>query len=247
MTMDRLKTGSGKQLRTAALAVVQVPVPYVAAAMPGAIVLGSNGRLNASVFTEAGLYGWSQIWTSNRNQLIRLDRNDATPATIFLEKQRSDASLAVVNDNIGSINFEARNQSGLTAQCGSVNVFVDSPTSPDTISAAMRFSYRPLALAGSIPNLPVGLIISSSGNVLINNTSGTERLSVTGNIQLTNTADSYRVGTNNVVGSRKTGWGLPTGTATRTAFATSTATVTQLAERVKALIDDLTSHGLIGA
>ena len=91
------------------------------------------------------------------------------------------------------------------------------------------------------------LRITSSGNFLINNTSGTERLSVTGNIQLTNTADSYRVGTNNVVGSRKTGWGPPTGTATRTTFDTATVAVADLAQRVKALIDDLTSHGLIGA
>lgn len=50
-----------------------------------------------------------------------------------------------------------------------------------------------------------------------------------------------------VVGSRRTGWASPTGAATRTAFATSTVTVAQLAERVKALIDDLTAHGLIGA
>ena len=46
---------------------------------------------------------------------------------------------------------------------------------------------------------------------------------------------------------RPTGWGAPTGTATRTTFATTTATVTQLAERLKALIDDLTAEGLIGA
>ncbi|HSE44201.1 MAG TPA: hypothetical protein VLA89_02615, partial [Gemmatimonadales bacterium] len=50
-----------------------------------------------------------------------------------------------------------------------------------------------------------------------------------------------------VVTSRRTGWGAPTGTATRTTFATSTVTTAQLAERVKALIDDLTTHGLIGA
>lgn len=49
-----------------------------------------------------------------------------------------------------------------------------------------------------------------------------------------------------VVGTRKTGWSAPTGTTTRTTFATSTVTTAQLAERVKALIDDLTSHGLIG-
>ena len=50
-----------------------------------------------------------------------------------------------------------------------------------------------------------------------------------------------------VVGARKTGWTAATGTATRTTFATSTVTLPQLAERVKALLDDLIAHGLIGA
>jgi hypothetical protein len=52
-----------------------------------------------------------------------------------------------------------------------------------------------------------------------------------------------------VLSTRKTGWSTATGTATRTTFATSTVTTEQLAERVKALIDDLHStagHGLIG-
>lgn len=47
--------------------------------------------------------------------------------------------------------------------------------------------------------------------------------------------------------TRRGGWTAPTGTATRTTFVTSTVTLPQLAERVKALIDDLTTHGLIGA
>ncbi|HEX8640086.1 MAG TPA: hypothetical protein VF704_02910 [Allosphingosinicella sp.] len=50
-----------------------------------------------------------------------------------------------------------------------------------------------------------------------------------------------------VVSARRTGWAAPTGTATRTSFATSTVTTAQLAERVKALIDDLSAHGLIGS
>lgn len=54
------------------------------------------------------------------------------------------------------------------------------------------------------------------------------------------------VGTTQIITSRQTGWGAPTGTATRTTFATSTVTLSELAERVKALIDDLTTHGLIG-
>lgn len=50
-----------------------------------------------------------------------------------------------------------------------------------------------------------------------------------------------------VVTTRRTGWTASTGTATRTAYDTATATVTQVAERLKALLDDLITHGLIGA
>ena len=49
-----------------------------------------------------------------------------------------------------------------------------------------------------------------------------------------------------IIGPRRTGWGGATGTATRTTFATSTVTLVQLAERMKALIDDLSTHGIIG-
>lgn len=58
---------------------------------------------------------------------------------------------------------------------------------------------------------------------------------------------SIEVRGNKVLGVRATGWSAATGTATRTSFATSTVTTEQLAQRVKALIDDLISHGLIGA
>ncbi|HZQ10759.1 MAG TPA: hypothetical protein VFD70_29545 [Anaerolineae bacterium] len=49
-----------------------------------------------------------------------------------------------------------------------------------------------------------------------------------------------------VVTARQTGWSAWTGTATRTSKATSTATLQNVAEAVKALIDDLMAHGLIG-
>ena len=74
------------------------------------------------------------------------------------------------------------------------------------------------------------LIISPNGSVNVN-TSGA-RLAIAGT---------------NVLNARQTGWAAATGTATRTTFATGTVTTAQLAERVKALIDDLTTHGLIGA
>ncbi len=55
-----------------------------------------------------------------------------------------------------------------------------------------------------------------------------------------------KINSNQVVGGRKAGWSTPTGTTNRTAFDTNTVTLSQLAEHLKALIDDLTSHGLIG-
>lgn len=71
-------------------------------------------------------------------------------------------------------------------------------------------------------------------------------VTTSGNIEIA-TGKVLRVGINQVVGARVTGWQAATGTATRTTYATGTVTVTQLAERVKALTDDLIAHGLIGA
>lgn len=75
-------------------------------------------------------------------------------------------------------------------------------------------------------------------------------IELTGILNLPIATSEIRIAGTRVVDARKTGWALPTGTSTRTTFATSTVTTAQLAERVKALIEDLYStagHGLIGA
>jgi len=59
-----------------------------------------------------------------------------------------------------------------------------------------------------------------------------------------------KVGGTQVVGARKTGWAVMTGTPLRTTFDTATVTLPQLAGVVMALQQDLfstTGHGLIGA
>lgn len=68
----------------------------------------------------------------------------------------------------------------------------------------------------------------------------------TGNLGVS-AAGRYQVAGIPVVGARRTGWAAATGIATRTAFDTTTVTTQQLAERMKALLDDLIAHGLIGA
>jgi hypothetical protein len=64
-----------------------------------------------------------------------------------------------------------------------------------------------------------------------------------GNVELTGVVKIDGV---QVVNNRVTGWTAATGTATRTMFATSTVTTEVLAQHLKALIDDMISHGLIG-
>lgn len=49
-----------------------------------------------------------------------------------------------------------------------------------------------------------------------------------------------------VIGNRVTGWSAWTGTASRASVATGSATATQCAQAIMALIADLTAHGLIG-
>lgn len=61
------------------------------------------------------------------------------------------------------------------------------------------------------------------------------------------TVKSLLVAAAQVVGARRTGWTPPTGTSSRATFDTATATTADLAQRLKALIDDLTAHGLIGS
>lgn len=95
------------------------------------------------------------------------------------------------------------------------------------------------------------------GNLWIQNAGGNIYLAraIGGSVMVTvnsvgvNVAGTYSVSGTQVIGARRTGWSTATGTATRTSFDTATVTTAQLAERVKALIDDLhatAGHGVIG-
>jgi len=256
MTLDKLRLGSGKRLRTDGL--VPLPdqaIPYDPGLFPGAIVLASTSASDVdqdipffpyiSRF-QGAVPRWLQILTLNndrRTLSIGAVTTLATsaPAIVFARSRGIDNNV-LDGDLLGELGWRAR-AGGAANKNSSIQAKVAGTPVGTSVPTQLELQTTSAGAAGAA----VRVIVTPSGNVLINNTTGTERLSVTGNIQLTATADSYMVGTNNVVGSRKTGWAAPTGTATRSAFATSSVTTTQLAERVKALIDDLTSHGLIGA
>ncbi len=107
-------------------------------------------------------------------------------------------------------------------------------------------SFNDMVFESFMTPIDTFVIVNSAINKFmgLNITNPQEQLDVGGNIQAT--SGVYKVDGTQVVNTRVTGWGAPTGTPTRTTFDTTTVTLEQLAERLKALIDDLTTHGLIG-
>jgi hypothetical protein len=81
--------------------------------------------------------------------------------------------------------------------------------------------------------------VSSGGALTTRLTVGATAVNLASGVNL-------QINSTQVVTSRRTGWAAATGTPTRTTFDTTTVTLPQLAERVKALLDDLITHGLIG-
>jgi len=152
-------------------------------------------------------------------------------------------------DQLGILQFAGHDGSNIVSGAA-ISARLDGVPFADSLPTTLRLRTRNATAGSAVSDrLTVSYdgVVTVLERLLINNSTSTERFSVTGNAQLTDSANYYMVGTNPVVGSRKTGWAAPTGTATRNTFATSTVTTAQLAERVKALIDDLTTHGLIGA
>lgn len=92
---------------------------------------------------------------------------------------------------------------------------------------------------GSLATQSAASVAISGGTI-----AGVSSLGVAGDCEV---SGAYKVDGVKIAGNRATGWGVPTGTASRAAFDTATVTAAQLAQKVKALIDDLRAHGLIGS
>jgi hypothetical protein len=100
-------------------------------------------------------------------------------------------------------------------------------------------------------NVSATFVVESNANRLMQGDIANKKLGIatTPSSHTLNLLTDLAVAGVRVVNARKSGWSTPAGTATRTSFDTATVTLEQLAQRVKALIDDLHSsagHGLIG-
>ena len=119
-----------------------------------------------------------------------------------------------------------------------------------TLSGDHAFPGATTSLARMYRSAALGLVVYGAGSafdLLVCNKNGGTVLSVPTGSANADFAGTISVAGAQVVGARRTGWAASSGTAARGAFDTATVTTAQLAERVKALIDDLIAHGLIGS
>jgi sporulation protein YlmC with PRC-barrel domain len=143
----------------------------------------------------------------------------------------------IVNDDISASAGIVDTKLATISTAGKVSNSATTATSANTANAIV-------ARDGS-GNFSAGQVTASTARIGAS-AGSTYALEVDGNANLA-AGGAYRIGNTKIIEARKTGWSDPTGTASRATFATSTVTTEQLAQRLKALIDDLTSHGLIGA
>lgn len=168
--------------------------------------------------------------------------------------------LAVTNAKIANLTADKITAGTINVGAGGVSIrgsgtttlVIDDGASPagsvtlwSGSIAARRFSG-----AASVIYAAYGSVVTGQAQLLASNneasasvTDGVRSasLTVTGGAALL-TVDTA------VLQKKKTGWSLPTGTASRASFDTSTVTLTQVAQALKALLDDLgTHHVLIGA
>lgn len=136
---------------------------------------------------------------------------------------------------VANLDADAQTSAGTQRNIGRMQWYLTTHTDGAEVSE-LRFSAMNAGTLGQRAAIGNGMIVG--GATLVMKGAGT-----------INAATAYYANDTKVVGTRKTGWTVATGTATRTAFDTATVTTAQLAERVKALIDDLhgtAGHGLIG-
>ena len=232
-----------------------------------------TGKYSAGVFTPtysaasgntlAGLYGLytaaTNTSTGTVNQAFGVSANAVNDAGGTITSALgvsgvtvNSSSGTVTNANGGRFEVSNRSTGTITTAYGVVSG-LDNTNAGGTVTTFYSVFLATPTNSGTIVNR-FGLYQqdAASKNVLFGRTliggttdDGVNKLRVSGGVTV-DTGNSYKVNNVAVVGATKTGWTAATGTATRTTFVTSTVTTEQLAQRVKALLDDLISHGLIG-
>lgn len=200
----------------------------------------TRGTSNFSIYSSstalAGYHGG--FWQIGNGLKVDTGGANITGTLALTGSMSATAGLVLTGGNL-TVSAGTTTVLGVHAQCLTAKGTVDSFDAGGTV---LQYSG---AGAGSVR--VYGANTGLSGTSFAINLNGTDYATVNTTGLTLPSASVLTIGSNQVLGSRKTGWAAATGTATRTTFATGSVTLPVLAEHVKALIDDFISHGAIGA
>jgi hypothetical protein len=168
------------------------------------------------------------------------------------------SSASAARSNLGLGTLATQNASAVAITGGTIGgltslgigvspVFALDVGGQDGINIALRSAGTgQAALRAYVNGAEAGKIAFANGGGVLFESGGALVLSiVNGGIDIA-TGGLLVQGTQ-VAGARRTGWSGAGGAASRASFDTASVTTEALAQRVKALIDDLVAHGLIGS
>jgi hypothetical protein len=195
-----------------------------------------TAALRASAATAGRIGFWSSATEISHDASLAWDGTNKRLLLPAVPAAGNIAGIDFAEGGTSYANFQAWNNNTNSFIFFNVNRYWDG-TGWNAQNARAAFSIQ-------LSDTQVSLYSFAAGSNTLN-----LRLTLTnaGVLNLPTATSVVQIAGTQILTSRRTGWGAPTGTATRTTFATTTVTLPQLAERVKALIDDLTTHGVIGA
>ncbi|MBB4277019.1 hypothetical protein [Rhizobium mongolense] len=228
-----------------------------------------SGSFNVQIGNNAG-NGGGVVWSGDRNVILGNSAGTktdlSTPASmsdrLFVQNLAGRAPLLhgeFENFKLGiNVPVEDALKAPLDLRVGGVAgtlaYSVDVTAGGALLESNTHTGFLVITPDNSIGGIYFGdTAVQQQGGVTYNHANDQLRLRIAGVNQLVisssivNSLLPYNRNGVQVVDTRKTGWAAATGTPTRTTFATGSVTLPVLAEHVKALIDDLISHGLIGA
>lgn len=196
-----------------------------------AIEDGAAWEVGTGTYTTAGTTLSRTLVASSTGALLNLSGSAVVYITLLAQDVNALAPLASPSFTGGSISV-----------AGTTNAFVTlTPTYGAGVSI-IDFS----GSGSSAQNARISSGVGSATNIVFYTGGG----SLTERARIEDAAFKLsvpmQVSGTQVVNTRRTGWTAWTGTATRTTIATGSATTQNLAEALKALLDDLIAHGLIG-
>lgn len=213
------------------------------------IEVNLNSRIPDQGYTPA---------TGYSKGLLVVTQDSSLPVSMGIEVGRGTAAP----DGYFHTGFKIRRDSVLTSPANTATgiteneaVLIEGATNISGSANGIRFgfgNYRTgLSFAEATISNNAAIVMGENHRIIVGPGAGvTTYAEFSRNSNFFNLSNlNLHVNGSKVVGPRRTGWASPTGTATRTAFDTTSVTLQGLAERLKALIDDLNTggHGLIGA